>query len=156
MYTSDEIQDKKRAFALAFMRYPTDPARAAREVETRSAYISFILNNWQFDDEVQAYMLEIREQSRNTGTAPELPSKEQFAATLWKEAQECRTKDTKLDYLKLMASVMGYIEKPSNVTNINNTMDNRKVIVLPAKATSLDDWAANAKQQQARLTSGAV
>jgi len=131
-YTADEATTKKKEFAAALMRDPLHPEKAALSIESRATHVSYILNNWQYDREVNGYMAEIREEK---GAAATIPTKEEFAATLFSEGNAARTSDVKLDYFKLFAEVMGYIDKGKGtvVNNNNNLIQQRNVIVLPAK-----------------------
>lgn len=152
MYGPDEIEKVKRAFAAALLKTPMDPVRAAASVEPRSAYVNFILANWQFDPDVQEYMRQLRE---DKGAEAAIPSKEEFAAQLYKDANECRDKSTKLDYMKLFAEVMGFKVKPAEtIINNNNTVDNRRVVMMPPPP-SIDDWEAAAIESQAKLVNAA-
>lgn len=131
-YTPDEAKAKKQAFAMALLRDPFHPEIAVLEVERRAPHISYILTHWQYDSEVNALM---EAALADRGAAAKIPSKDEFAASLITEANTCRDKETKLDFLKLFASVMGYVEKPAAVkVETNNTINNVKnnVILLPA------------------------
>lgn len=149
-YTAEEEKAKKEAFARALMRNPMFPDKAAREVESRVTHISYILTHWQYDAEVNRLMAEVLE---TEGVRAKVPTKDEFAASLITEANECRDKETKLDYYKLFASVMGYVEKPS-ATTINNTVNNVKsnVLVLPERK-SPKEIEARVIEQQRQLTS---
>jgi hypothetical protein len=129
-YTDDERAEKKIAFARALLLSPMDPAKAARSIEPRSSHIAFILAHWQYDAEVNKIM---ENMVLKDGAKAKLPSKDEFAASLISEAADCRDKETKLDYLKLFASVMGYVEKSGVAVTTNNTINNVKnnVILLP-------------------------
>lgn len=155
MYTADEIELKKRQLAAALLRTPNDPNGAVASVEPRRDFQLYMLNTWLNDDDVKRYMHEIY---MSAGATSHVPSKEEFAAELYREARDCKSKDLKLDYMKLLADVMGYIEKkPANVINNNNLVDNRSVMVvppLPEDEKSIEHWESSAMEQQARLANG--
>lgn len=147
-YTPEETQVKKREFAAALMRYNTDPMKAAREVESRISHINFILSNWQYDNEVNNYMKEIRDEAGLTST---IPTKEEFAAALMRESLDIRQADIKLDFLKLFAQVMGYIEKGGvSVNTNNNIITQQNVVVLPQQVAA-KDLEAELMEQQRKL-----
>lgn len=131
-YPPAEVEAKKRAFAQALMRDPMHPERAAFAIEPRASHVSYILTHWQYDAQVHAFMLELVD---GVGAAKAtIPTKDEFAASLIREANECRDKETKLDFLKLFAGVMGYVEKPAAVSvTTNNTLNSVKnnVILMP-------------------------
>lgn len=150
-YTPAEATAKKRAFAAALMLDPMHRDRAAMAVETRSTHVSYILSQWQFDNEVNAFMEAMYAEK---GAKSKIPTKDEFAASLIIEANECRDKETKLDFLKLFASVMGYVEKPAAVSvTTNNTLNNVKnnVIILPAPAEGIT-LEAELMEYQRKLT----
>lgn len=130
--TETELQAKKREYAAALIRDPWHRDKAARFVEPRETHISYIVNNWQFDNDVNRYMRELQEEKKTDAI---IPTKEDFAASVFRDALTCRDADTKLNYYKLFASVMGFIEKPSTVVNNNNnTQKITNVLVMPAMA----------------------
>jgi len=145
-YTPDEAKEKKREFAAALMRFNTDPVKAAREVESRVMHFNYILQNWQYDNEVNNYMKEIRDAG---GLASTIPTKEEFAATIYREGSDIRAADIKLDYFKLFAQVMGFIEKGGvNVNTTNNVITQRNVVVLPQQIPAKELEAELMEQQR--------
>lgn len=136
-YSDEALEPKKREFAAALMRSPLDPVKAAYAVESRVTHINHILNNWQYDPLVNEYMAEIRDRD---GLAATIPTKEEFAATLYHEGQSARSPDTKLDFYKLFADVMGYIEKGKGtvINNNNSVFQQRNVLVMPQQLPAED------------------
>lgn len=150
-YTPEEATAKKKAYALELLRDPFHRDKAAMAVESRSTHVSYILTHWQFDNEVNRFM---EEAYQERGAKATIPTKDEFAASLIREANECRDKETKLDFLKLFASVMGYVEKPAAVSvTTNNTLNNVKnnVIILPAPAEGIT-LEAELMEYQRKLT----
>lgn len=121
--------DLKRAFAEVLLRMPDDPYGAARLVEPHMGKAQFISAYWLHDPLVVAHM---ETTYAVKGAAAVIPTKDEFAASVLKLAHEYKTADSKLDFLKLFASVVGYIEKPSGMgggnTTINNTVN--KVMIV--------------------------
>lgn len=149
-YTSEEIIAKKREFAAAFLQFPNDPSRAASMIEARVAHKSYIVLYWPHDAEVQVFMNEIMKSKGAVASVPE--DKYQFARQIYLDALECKDKDTKLDYFKLFADVMGYIEKNKGTTinNNNNMIDNRSIMLMPDDMP-LDEWEEMAMKQQQKM-----
>lgn len=138
--TEDELQAKKKEYAAALIRDPWHRGVAARLVEPRETHIAFILSNWQFDNDVNRYMQELQAEKK---TEAIIPTKEEFAAAVYRDALTCKTSDMKLDYYKLFASLMGYVEKPGSATNNTTNNIQQNVLVLPAKETGKeyeDKW----------------
>lgn len=150
-YTPDEAKAKKIAFANALILDPFHPEKAAVAVEPRLTHSSYILTHWQYDREVN----EIMEAAfLSKGAKAKIPSKDEFAASLISDANECRDKEIKLDFLKLFATVMGYIEKPAAVqVQTNNTVNNVKnnVILMPAPVAG-QTLEAELMEYQRKLT----
>lgn len=146
MYTDEETQRLKSQFALALLKTPNDAYAAARTVEAHPGKASWIANNWQYDAEV----LEVQSSAQLTlGPAAVLPSQDEFAVILLKDAQAITDAETRLKYYKLFADVRGYITKEgSNVTNNNLTVN--KVMAYPMVGT-VDAWEATAMRQQEQL-----
>ena len=149
MYAAEEIETKKREFAAAYLRNPLRPDIAAREVDSRSSFVTYILTNWQLDPEVQNYMNEVRQEA---GPKATVPTKEQFAAEIYRQAGEISNYDLKRDYFELFAKVMGYIERPAAVVNNNNlNVDQRSVIMLPARNPNVEDWTSRAQENHKQI-----
>lgn len=145
--TDEELQAKKREFAAALVRDPWHRDAAARFVEQRDTHIAFILNNWQFDSDVNRYMREIHDEQK---TEALVPTKDEFAAQVWRDALQCPHKDMKLDYYKLFASVMGFVEKPGGNAGPVTNIANQNVLVLPP-TQSADNIEARLIEQQRNL-----
>ena len=155
MFLPEEIEERKAAFAAALLRFPNaiDAGKAAASVESRPAHAHYMVTNWTIDPEVMGMVAKLR---AGKGSAGYVPTKEEFAAALWLEANGCEHKDTKLKFFELFAKTMSFIEKPpSTVVNNNNAIvDARKVMIMPAPM-SIDEWEAAAVEQQAKLVNAA-
>lgn len=133
-YTTQELPDIKRELAAAFMRYPQDPMKAIAEIEPRTTHHA-ALANLQYDAEVNELMRQFRR--GDAGVTSLMPSKEEFAAIVYREGMNARHPDTKLDYFKLFAQVMEYTGKKDDGKGATNIAQ-QNVIVLPAKQDNKD------------------
>jgi hypothetical protein len=140
-----ELQAKKREYAAALVRDPWHRDIAARFVEQRETHISFILTNWQFDNDVNRYMREIHDAQK---TEALIPTKEDFAASIWRDALMCNQRDMKLDYYKLFASVMGYVEKPGGNAAPTTNIAQQNVLIMPPSRDAESIVAALVEQQR--------
>lgn len=95
----------------------------------------------------------IEEMSRLATEEPEatLPTKAQQARDIYNLASGAASVDEKLKAHKLYAEIMGYVQKPGDHGGANVYVDNRRVMILPPAAPSLEDWENTAVQQQQRL-----
>lgn len=141
----EETDELKRQFAVALLDNPRDPYSAAATFESDPGRAQYIAMNWPNDALVIATMREAFEEGIG-GEA--LPTKEEFALTLWDQARETKSATTKLDYLKLFASVMGYVEKPTEKASVNVAVVN-KVMAVPVAAP--EDVRSIIRAQQAKL-----
>jgi len=133
-YTPEELAAIKPRLADAFLKYPFDIPGAMRSVEPRVTHHPF-LASLQYDPELNQLM---RERNNQEGAKSTLPTKEEFAATIWNDAAKARTSDVKLDFYKLFASVMGYVEKPGNPSGNTTNIATQNVLVMPAKQAGGD------------------
>lgn len=136
--TEEELQAKKREYAAALVRDPWHRDIAARFVEQRETHVSFILTNWQFDNDVNRYMRELHDAQK---TEALIPTKEDFAASIYRDALLLRDAETKLDYYKLFASIMGYVEKPGGNAVQTTNIAQQNVLIMPpsVNAESIED-----------------
>ena len=130
-YSPDELLAKKREFAAVLMKQPVyDITGAVRMGESRLTHQNYIArSNWHFDAQVNEFMKELR---TDIGLAAIIPTKEEFAAKLYSDISGLRDAEVKLDYYKLFASIMGYIEKPNNPTGNTSVLVQQNVLVMPA------------------------
>ncbi|MBA3352224.1 MAG: hypothetical protein H0U23_07345 [Blastocatellia bacterium] len=145
-YPPDEMQAHKIAFAAAYLRFPGDASAAAFSIERHPGRAYWICQNWAMDDSVLALMGKSLEE---VGDRAAVPTKEQFAAQIWKDAMEVRGTN-RLEYYELFAKIMGFVAKPADTVVNNNIVSVNRVIMMP-HAKSMDDWEIGLKAQQARL-----
>lgn len=110
--------DDKRTFAENFVKNG-DAYAAARAVSPQCmSTASMIAMQWPTDAGVLSHMSDVIAERGEYG---DLPTKEDFALKLWHQADEARSPGVKLDFYKLFATVMGYVEKPAErpTTNVN-------------------------------------
>lgn len=145
---SDYGLEAKRVFAEHFVKNG-DAYGAARLVAPMSmSAASLIAVNWPTDPGVMEIMTKIIDER---GAFGGLPSKEEFALKLWGEADSARSATTKLDFYKLFATVMGYVEKPAEkaTTNVNVAIVNK---VMQVRRSGNDEEArARIAANQAKL-----
>lgn len=151
-YDDETEQRLKLAFGQALLRSPHDPYQAAREIEPTQTEgrAHWIVNNWMNDPVVVTAM-----QNRVADVGPAiagLPSKEELALTIYREAALVNDKSTKLAYYRAVADVMGFIPRGggANVNISNNILNQPKVQRVPVFATD-EDWERKAKMVEARL-----
>lgn len=150
-YDDETAARLKPLFAAALLRHPHNPYEAAREIEPSQSdgRANWIVNNW-LDDPI---VVQARaERHADMGALAGLPSKEELALTIYREAAEVKDKSTKLAYLRAVADVMGYVPRGGG-TNVNvntNILNQPKVQRVPVFATDAD-WEAKARMVEQRL-----
>ena len=150
-YDAETEQRLKLAFAQALLRHPHNPYDAAREIEPTQSEgrANWIVNAWLDDPVVREAM---GKHVADVGVARAgLPSKEELALTLYREAADVKDKSTKLAYYRAVADVMGYIAKGGvNINNNNNIVNQPKIMRVPVFATDAD-FEAKAKMIEQRM-----
>lgn len=87
--------------------------------------------------------------------AEALPSREQQARDVYRLASDStKSVDDRIKAHKLYAEIVGNIQKPSAV-NAPTYIDNRRVMLMPQPANSMDEWEAAATTHQAKLMADA-
>lgn len=117
IYPAETEKLLKKLFAAEWARQHDNPFEAARQVEDQIGKAHFIATNWINDADVLAEVARLRAE---LGPMSHVPTKEQFAAEVYKSSKDCKTAGDKLSYLKFFAQVMGYVEKEGGVTINNN------------------------------------
>lgn len=140
-------QAMKRAFALAF-RSLGSAVEAAKSIEPNWQHSYWIVENWTQDAEVLELM---RDKARDIVLNETLPTKEELALEIIKEARDARaTRSDRLSYYTLAAKMLSYIDKPAEPSS-NTTTISTKVFVLPARAANIDDFELRSGAHQAKL-----
>lgn len=150
-YPESEMEERREAFAFAYLRNPDNPSAAAREIEKHPGRAYWIFQNWAFDETVLALM---GKTVAELGPKATIPTKEEFASKLFRDANEIGDPEIRLDYMELFAKVMGYVEKPGTIVN-NNVLTSNRVLLMPSSASS-EEWEAKLKAQQTRLIDAAA
>lgn len=139
---TDELKLK---FAKAYARNRDDAYAAARTIEADYGRAQHMAMNWISDPIVLEYLAETEDDD-----AEALPTKDEFAAELLRQARETKSSAVKLDYMKLFATVMGFVEKPrDNSPQVNVAIVN-KVMRMPRSSTD-DEARQRIAANQARL-----
>lgn len=141
----EETDALKLRFAKAYARNPKDAYAAARTIEADYGKAQHMASNWPSDPIVLEYLAEQSEVDPD-----KLPTKDEFAAELLKQARETNSSAVKLDYMKLFATVMGYVEKPREATTNVNVAVVNKVMRVPRSRTD-DEARERIAANQARL-----
>lgn len=147
MYSPDEIDDVKIRFAAAILRNPGEIWRAASEVDARTEYQRYLVQVLAMDKDVNAHVTDLR---RKDSVKSAVPTKDEFVLMVLQNSNDIRDKETKLKYLKLVAEMMGYIEKSASTVVTNNNAIKQTVMLVPI-AQSADDWENVAVRSQAKL-----
>lgn len=125
-YDADTTERLKLAFAAALQRHPSNAFDAAREIEPSGhpGRAMWIVENWYDTPEIQAVVIE---RDAKLGVKSRLPDKDEFAATVYREAGEIRDNKTRLEYYRTVGEVLGFIKegKSSAVAAVNVAMPNR-------------------------------
>lgn len=151
-YDAETTKRLKVAYAAALLRNPHNAYAAAHEIEPTqtTGRANWIVANWSNDPVVIAAM---GERVSEMGSAlAGLPSKEELALAIYREANDVKDKSTKLAYFRAVADVMGYIPRGGG-TNVNvntNILNQPKIQRVPVFA-SREDWEAKAKMVEERL-----
>lgn len=147
-------EDLKRQFAKLCRERPDNQAgrfEAASLVFPKDVDTFLVLkaaDEWPFDPIVIAEHAELGKAE----AADELPSREQQARDVYRLAQDKeKTVDDRLKAHKLYADLMGYVQKPGASAGVNIYNDNRRVMLMPNPANSLDEWENAASQHQSKL-----
>lgn len=150
---SQEENSNKTAFARALLRSPHDAFAAAQTVfPDDTGRAAFAARYWTTDafvkNEMERLCPEValeKEQALNG-----LPSKEEYALSIWELAQSARVPEDRIKALTLFGDVMGYRQK-GGIT-VNNSVETPKVMVVKDHGTD-DDWERKVLEQQERLRS---
>lgn len=152
--SDDPEADQKSAFALALLHHknPFSAALAVMADDTGKALQ--IANQWKDDPFVKSEMERLIVEF---GPRVALPAKEEFANKILNAADELdldgRRKivfEDRLKAYRLVAEILGYIEKPAQTTNINNTVQSNRVMIVKDHGNA-DDWEKRLKTQQKNL-----
>lgn len=152
-FYSPELEAQlKLQFAAALLRNPHSPYTAALTIEPTQSHgrAQYIAHNWPNDATViEAMGGRIAEVG---GARAGLPSKDELALTLWRESQGATDKALKLQYLRTLSDVMGFVERGGGVhiNNNNNNLNVPRVMRVPVFATR-EDWETKAALIEQRL-----
>lgn len=146
--------DQKREFALRYLEYRRDAAKAAARLFPHDiASRMWALTELPFDPFV---VQECERLLAEHGYERFLPDKFEVASMLYNTAEQAKSPDDKVKAAKAYAEIMGFIDK-SGAVNVDarTLVDNRSVIVVRDFGTD-DDWERKAVEQQRRLIDDAT
>jgi hypothetical protein len=146
--TADDTNDKQ-LYAHALLKHPDDPYKAALMVVGGDLARGLVMSReWPQDPEVIEYRAMAL---ADKGEDAFLPSKADVVRAIWDKAEKCRDPDVAFKGYKMVADIMGYVEKPGTTINNNTLVDQRKVMVVTDHGTD-EEWEAKLLKQQAALT----
>ncbi len=139
--------ETKQAYALALLD-KDDTYQAALVVTGGDISKALIMSRELAEDpEVQA----LKFQAQEADDAYGIPSKHDVVREVWARAQKCAVAEDAFKGFKLVADLMGYIEKKDTTINNNTLVDNRKVMVVTDHGSD-NQWETKLLAQQAALT----
>jgi len=147
LYEEPHATALKKLFAAALLRNPDNAWNAAREVEEHPGRANFIATRWIDDETVLAEkgrLLSVM------GPIAKVPTKEEFAAELYRSAGECKSASDKLSYLKFFSDVMGFVERGTGNGVTVNLLNQQKTMIVPVAASD-EEWEIAAVAHQKRL-----
>lgn len=149
--TENDFLEEKRAFAVALLRTPKDPFKAALAVFGANVNMAmYAFQAWPEDPLVKQF---VHEATNHHGEMHFLPSRASQAQELWQIANDPRLgMDERLKAHRLYADICGHIEQKG--LTINNNVTTNKVMVVKQHA-STDEWADKLAKQQEKLISDA-
>lgn len=149
-YTPDQAAKLKKLFAHALMHQPDNAFAAARQVETNPGAVSYIATRWPDDETV---IFHRREALALSGPLSQVPTKEEFAAAVYRDLPPVKEADARLRYMRFFAELMGYIDTGKNKVEVNlGGSIAGKVLPIPV---AVDDvtWEKKAREHYAVLVS---
>lgn len=148
--TDNEIE-LKQEFAVALLRWPDDPVRAAKSVVGEDVQRAVQMSiRWVRDPVVVAHKTEMLEEH---GAEAFTMTKAELINKLAVISDEARDSKDKIAALRQIAEIRGFVEKPGTKVEINNAPQR----VMIVRDTGDDAaWEKKLQAQQARLTDDAA
>lgn len=151
--TDDADNSKKREFALALLRHPDDPFKAAMVVFPGDAGRALVVSReWPNDPFVIETIEDIPDDEAD---AMGVPSKNALAREAWRRVQLTNDHETAFKGIEAIRKLLYPDEKGGTTVNNNTLVDNRRVMVVTDHGTN-DEWEAKLRAQQAALTHDAA
>lgn len=145
-HDSELTREKKRQFAVALAKDPSEPWDAAREVWPHdTGYAIYVKQNWPKDPEIVAYVEAVH---NIAGVAGQLPTHDEYALHIWKLAKQALDDEIRLKYLRLYAETTGALKRPSGEASV---VVNQNRVMIVERLGSDEEWAAQARGQQQAL-----
>lgn len=151
----DDITQRKMKFAAELCRSLSDPYKAALrafgDTPDNRAYCLQISMEWADDPDVRA---EVKRLYEERGEEDFSVPRELFAQEVYEFAKKDYLEpEDRIKALKLYAEIRGFVQKPGTV--INNSVDNRRAVLVVPRSESEDEWEQRLMAQQARLVANA-
>lgn len=150
-----DTADYRRAFALAWLREPNEPFKAACEVfgtDTKSALYASTF--WIRDPEVIAEKERLIA-AQDEGEESFLPSKAEALRDLYEYTKSGEHKD-RIAAFKLYAEVRGWMPKGGTNVNIDQSTRTTNQVMLVQDMGNDSDWEKGIAEQQRRLIENAA
>lgn len=145
-YDSELTRDKKRQFAVALAKDPSEPWDAARAVWPHdTGYAIYVKQHWPHDPEIMAYIQAVHDVA---GVAGQLPTQDEYALHLWKLAKQALDDDVRLKYLRLYAETTGALKRPSGDAGV---VINQNRVMIVERLGSDEEWEKTTSGQQQAL-----
>jgi len=144
-----DYSEYKKQFALALLKMPDEPFKAALQVfPDDTAFALRVCNEWVNDPEVLAHKEDICD---DDGELAFLPNKAVLCRAIWQRMKNTRDPDAYCKLAKLYADVRAFIPKQEQSVNVQ--VNHNKVMIIKDHGTD-GDWEHKLIQQQTALSNG--
>lgn len=146
IYPDLETENRmKRLFAAAWMHDPNNVFDAARTIESDEHIAYQVAMSWPNDYHVILFK---RELQAARGPLASVPSKEEFAAQVYREITNMKDRKDKLAFMHFFAKLMGYTEETKGIAI--NLGGGPRVMPVPVAASD-EQWEAAAMRHSRTL-----
>lgn len=147
----EQEQALKRAFAEAWLRYPSDPSAAAQSVCANMAISYRMAMDWVFDPFVRECQEELIKQR---GEDFYLPNRTLLVRRIMEIGEDkSHSPKDRLAAYRLVAELRNFMPKPEQNTNIQ--VNNNRVMIVKDHGTEAE-WREKMAAQQAKLVEDAA
>jgi hypothetical protein len=146
--TPEQLSLRKRLFAEALLKNPSDPFGVALSVIPDTGEALRAANEWPADFEVIEHQKALLAEH---GEAAFLPNKTETARLAYDMASGKKPAiKEQIEALELYGKIRGFIEKPGTTINNTTAVQVNRIMVIKDHGSN-DDWERKAVAQQARL-----
>ena len=147
--TQRRLESQKRMFARHLLT-TNDPILAGKRTFPKENGKAIQAAEGWISDPIVEHECERLKRVDDDVSATKLPSKDEYAKFLWKNAKSAKTSDEKWKFAKLFAETKGFLEKPIDSTAEKQEIPVNKVMVVPS-ADSRKEWEDQISDQQDNL-----